>query len=270
MISAALVVLLTASVAAGPGDVPILSAALPRWELGAAAGGGWDSNPLAGSSPSGSGFATARAWVGRRFELSDADDLRLQVHYDGLRYDAASDADLDRPELGLEWDHFFGERVLLRTVARGALRFQGDSARDGSDASGRALLRIGLGELVGLRLGLGGFYRDAQDPAFAGGSGRLDAGVDLGLWRDASAVAGYAFEVGTDFGSTPGSMGSRGGGRGLAILGSVMTRHALSADLLQALPGGFFVQGGYAYSVERGAGLSADAHLVLAELGWRR
>lgn len=266
---AAVVALLAASTAT-PGELPMPSAALPRWDVGAAAGGGWDSNPLAAPSPRGSGFGTARAWVGRRFEPSDADELRLQVHYDGLRYDAASDLDLDRPELGLEWDHFLGERIVLRVVGRGAMRFQGDSARSGSDASARALLRILVGGLVGLRLGIGGFYRDAQDPSFGGGSGRLDGGVDLGLWRHASAVAAYAFEVGTGFATTSGSMGSRGRGRGMSVLGSTTTRHTASADLLQALPGGLFVQGGYAYTLERGAGVSADAHLLLAEVGWRR
>jgi hypothetical protein len=268
MIAAALAAVVSASVAASTGELPLPLEPIPRWELGAAAGGGWDSNPLAEASPSGSGFASARAWVGRRFDLSDSDELRLQLHYDGLRYDAASAADLDRPELGLEWDHFFGDQLLLRVIGRGALRYQGDPARDGSDTSARVLLRIPLGEVVGLRGGLGGFYRDARDAAFAGGSGRADVGVDVGLWRRASAVAGYAFELGTDFSST--TMGSGGKGRGMSGLGALMTRHSLSADLFQGLPGGLFLQGGYGYSLERGPGLSAEAHLVMLELGWRR
>lgn len=268
-LTAVLAATLAATLAAAPADLPLPSP-LPPWELGVAAGGGWDSNPLADVAPSGSGFASARAWVGRRFDLAEADELRLQLHYDGLRYQAASAVDLDRPELGLEWDHFFGERAVLRVIGRGALRFQGDPARSGSDASGRAILRLTLGP-VGLRLGLGGFYRDARDAAFAGGSGRVDAGLDVGLWRRASAVAVYAFEAGSDFATAgAGTMGSGRQGRGLSALGTLLTRHTLSADLFQALPGGLFVQGGYAYSVERGAGVSTDAHLVLAEVGWRR
>jgi hypothetical protein len=273
MIPTALTAVLLATLSAAPAapaPLPLLLEAAPRWELGTAVGGGFDTNPLALASPSGSGFATARAWAGRRFDLSESDELRLQLHYDGLRYDSASDANLDRPELGVEWDHAFGERLLLRVAGRGALRYQGDAARDGSDASLRALLRFGLGESVGLRLGLGGFYRDARDPAYGGGSGRVDLGVDVALWRRASAVAGYSFEMGTDLVTSDAGGWNAGGGRGGAGLGATATRHALSADLLQAFPGGFFVQGGYAYSLERGAGLSADAHLVMLEAGWRR
>jgi hypothetical protein len=270
MIPTALAAVLSATLSAGPADLPPILEPLPRWEVGSAVGGGWDTNPLAETSPSGSGFATARAWVGRRFDLSEADELRLQLHYDGLRYAAAADANLDRPELGVEWDHAFGERLLLRLSGRGALRYQGDSARDGSDGTARAMLRIGLGERFGLRLGVGGFYRDARDSAYGGGSGRVDASVDVALWRRATAVAGYTFELGTDFvTSSSGTPGARGQGQG-GGLGATMTRHALSADLLQALPGGFFVQGGYGYSLERGQGFSADAHLVMAEVGWRR
>ncbi len=270
MIPTALAAVLSAALTAGSGDLSPLLEPLPKWEVGTAVGGGWDSNPLAAETPAGSGFGSARAWVARRFELSDSDELRLQLHYDGLRYDTASAGDLDRPELGLEWDHGFGASVLLRVAARGALRFQGDPARDGSDGSGRAMLRIGLGERVGLRFGLGGFYRDARDPAYGGGSGRLDAGVDVALWRRASVVTGYAFEVGTDIVTAQaGGMGTYGQGR-RGGLGATLTRHAVSADVLQALPGGFFVQGGYGYSVERGAGVSADAHLVNLEVGWRR
>jgi hypothetical protein len=271
MIPTAVAAVLAATLAAGSADLPLLLEPVPRWELGTAVGGGWDTNPLAETSPSGSGFATARAWVGRRFDLSEADELRVQLHYDGLRYDTASDANLDRPELGVEWDHAFGERLLLRLSGRGGLRYQGDSARDGSDASGRALLRLGLGERFGVRLGLGGFYRDARDPAYGGGSGRVDAGVDVALWRRATAVAGYAFEIGTDIVTADsGGWGARGQGRGGGGLGATMTRHAVSADVLQGLPGGFFVQAGYGYSLERGQGFSADAHLVSAEVGWRR
>lgn len=268
MIPTTLAAALAATLAAGAPDVPLLLEPVPRWELGTAVGGGWDSNPLADLSPSGSGFATARAWVGRRFDLSEQDELRLQLHYDGLRYERASDANLDRPELGVEWDHAFGERLLLRLSGRGALRYQGDSARDGSDAGGRALLRIGLGERLGLRLGAGGFYRDARDPAFGGGSTRLDAGVDVALWRGATAVAGYAFEAGTEIATETGTMGGRGGRGG--GLGATITRNAVSVDVLQALPRGFFVQAGYGYSLERGPGYSVDGHLVSAELGWRR
>lgn len=272
MIATTLAAALAASLSAAPAapaDLPLLHEPVPRWELGTAVGGGWDSNPLAETTPAGSGFATARAWVGRRFDLSEADELRLQLHYDGLRYDTAADANLDRPELGVEWDHAFGERLLLRLSGRGALRYQGDSARDGSDGGGRALLRIGLGERFGLRFGLGGFYRDARDPAYGGGSGRVDVSVDAALWRNATAVAGYTFEVGTDFMTDTGTLGARGQGRA-GGLGATLTRHALSADVLQALPGGFFVQGGYGYSVERGQGFESDAHLVMAEVGWRR
>lgn len=267
MILTALAAVLSAALSAGPTErSPLLDA--PRWELGTAAGAGFDSNPLAEASPSGSAFATVRAWVGRRFDLSGSDELRLQLHYDGLRYDRAAAADLDRPELGVEWDHALGERLLLRLVGRGALRYQGDSARDGSDAGARALLRVGLGERWGVRLGLGGFYRDARDAAYGGGSGRVDAAVDVAVWRRASLVAGYAFETGTDLvTSDAAGRGARATGRGL---GATLQRHALSADLLQALPAGFFVQGGYGYAVERGAGLYAESHLVNVELGWRR
>lgn len=264
-VAAVLSATLSATPGAAPADLPLLLEPMPRWELGTAVGGGWDSNPLADSSPSGSGLATARAWVARRFDLSESDELRLQLHYDGLRYEMASEADLDRPELGVEWDHGFSERLLLRLVVRGALRYQGDSARDGSDGSARALLRVGLGERFGLRFGLGGFYRDARDPAFGGGSGRFDTGVDVSLWRRASAVAGYSFEMGTDI--VTADSGMRGRGRGL---GATLQRHAVFADLMQSLPGGFFVQGGYGYSIERGAGLYAESHLVTAEVGWRR
>lgn len=260
---------LSAAVAAGPADLSPLLDAPPPWELGASLGGGWDTNPLAETSPSGSAFGSARAWVGRRFDLSESDELRLQLHYDGRRYDTARDVDLDRPELGLEWDHAFGERTLLRLAGRGALRYQGDAARDGSDASLRAALRIAMGERWGLRLGLGGFYRDARDYAsYGGGSGRVDGGVDVALWRRASLVAGYALEVGTDIVTADsGGMGSRAQGRGL---GATMQLHVLSADVLQALPGGFFVQAGYGYALLRGAGFSAESHLVTAEVGWRR
>lgn len=268
-LAALVTAVLSATVAAGPPELSPLLEPPPRWELGASLGGGWDTNPLAETSPAGSAFGSARAWVGRRFDLSESDELRLQLHYDGRRYDAASDVNLDRPELGLEWDHAFGERTLLRLAGRGALRYQGDAARDGSDASLRAAVRVGLGERFGLRLGLGGFYRDARDYAsYGGGSGRVDAGVDVALWRRASLVAGYAFEVGTDIVTTDsGGMGARAQGRGL---GSTMQLHVLSADVLQALPGGFFVQAGYGYALMRSAGFSADSHLVSAEVGWRR
>jgi hypothetical protein len=270
MIPAVLALALSAAVSAEPELPPILEP-LPAWELGTSVGGGWDSNPLAARSSSGSAFATARASVARRFDLSDSDELRVQLHYDGLRYDTASDADLDRPELALEWDHAFGERWLLRLSGRGGLRFQGDSARDGSDVSARALVRRSLGERWGLRLGLGGFYRDARDPAYGGGSGRLDVGADVALWSRASLVGGYAFEMGTDIVTADsGGWGARASGRGPSGLGATLQRHAVSADLLQGFAGGFFVQGGYAYALERGAGVSAEAHIVDVAVGWRR
>jgi hypothetical protein len=271
--STALAALVTAAlstaVAAGPSELSPLLEPPPRWELGASLGGGWDTNPLTETSPTGSAFGAGRAWVGRRFDVSESDELRLQLHYDGRRYDTASAIDLDRPELGLEWDHAFGERTLLRLAGRGALRYQGDAARDGSDASLRAALRVGVGERWGLRLGVGGFYRDARDYAsYGGGSGRADAGVDVALWRRASLVGGYAFEMGTDIVTAgSGGMGSRGQGRGV---GATMSLHLLSADVLQALPGGFFVQAGYGYALVRAAGFSADSHIVSAEVGWRR
>ncbi len=267
-VAASLLVVLSAS----PADLPLELEPIPSWELGTAVGGGWDSNPLGAPSAAGSSFGSARAWVARRFELSATDELRLELRYDGVRFDSAGDADLDRPELGLEWDHAFGERLLFRALARGAVRVQGDPARSGWDANGRALLRIALAEPVGLRLGLGWFHREADDAAYGGSSGRADAGVDVALWRRASAVAGYALEVGSDtVSSTSGTWsGRRMGGSGPAGLGTLVVRHTLSVDVLQALPGGFFLQGGYGYGVERGAGTSVEGHTVLLDVGWRR
>lgn len=268
MMHAALPAMMAAVLSTTPGDLPLLEP-LPRWELGAAVGGGWDSNPLAATDPAGSGFGSARAWVGRRFELSGSDDLRLELHYDAVRYGAAPAADLDRPELTLGWDHAFGDTVLLRVASRAALRFQGDAARSGWDASGRASLRFALADRVGLRLGLGAFHREADDSAYGGSSGRGDVGVDLGLWRGASAVAGWALEVGAveSFSSSSGRMSGRTGPAGI---GAAVFRQTLSADLLQDLGGGLFLEGGYGYWVERAAGTSADAHTVLLEAGWRR
>ncbi len=276
MLSTSVASLLAAALHAGPAELPLPFEPIPRWEMGTAAGGGWDSNPLGDAASSSSGFATARAWVTRRFELGGADDLRLQLHYDGVRYAAASPADLDRPELGVEWDHFFGEKLLLRVAARGALRDQGDSARSGWDASARALLRVSTGEVVGLRFGLGWYDREARDASYGGSSGRVDVGFDLALWRGASAIAGYGLELGTDLvSSTTSGTGRRGGagtagGGSAAGLGETALRQVVAVDVLQSLRGGFFLQGGYGYSAERGTGTWAEAHTALFEVGWRR
>lgn len=271
---------LAAALAAGPQTFPLDLDAPSPWELGVAAGGGWDSNPIAASAPVSSGFGTARAWIARRFEASSADDVWLQLRYDGARYDSTPEVDLDRPELSLEWAHAFGERITTLVAGRGALRLQGEDARSGWDASARALVRARLLERIGLRLGAAFIHREADDAVFTSSVGRADGGVDVTLWKGASATARYTLDVGTDAvysttasgGFGGGYRGGMGGGGGMYGTASSSRRvvHGAAADVLQVLPGGLFLQAGYGLGVERDAGVSYVTHSVLAEVGWRR
>lgn len=283
-------VALAAALSTAAGGSPLDLGPPPSWELGVAAGGGWESNALGASAPVASGFGGARAWVARRFEVSDGDEVWLQLHYDGARYDSTPEVDLDRPELGLEWFHAFGARVTGRVIARAALRFQGDSARDGWDAGGRATLRFRLTDFLGLRSGAGFVHRETRDPAYGASSGQGELGLDAALWRDASAVVRYTLDAGTDTyyqapagGWGGGGMGwaaaaygpgAGGGGGGMGAgagtaRATTLVAHGLSVDVLQGLPASFFVQAGYGLALERVAGASYVAHSVLAEVGWR-
>lgn len=252
---------------------PVLPLEPPSpWELGTAVGGGWDSNPLsAATAPVASGFGAARAWVARELHSSADDVVWVEVRYHGTRFHETPDADLDRPELSFEWGHRLGESLTLRTMASGALRFAGDSARDGWDAGARALARLRLGSRTALRLGGGYVHRDARDAAFDADTGRLEAGGDVTLWRDAVATARYTLEVGTNtlYATGGGYQGGAGSMGGVARATS-LTTHGLSADVQQDLPGGLFLQLGYGASFVRGGGASFVAHSVVGEVGWRR
>jgi len=269
LLPAALV--LSAALAAEP-ELPLEPPS--PWELGTALGGGWDSNPLSATTPAAAGFGTARAWVARELHGSADDVVRAELRYDGTRFDATPDADLDRPELSLEWSHRLGASLTLRTTAAGAVRVAGDMARSGWDAGARALARLRLGTRVALRLGAGYVRREANDAAFDASTGRVEAGADVSLWREAIATVRYTLDAGTDtlYATTSAGGGYRGGSgspSGAARAVSLTTQ-GLSADLQQDLPGGLFLQAGYDLSFVRGEGTSFVEHAVVGEVGWRR
>lgn len=246
----------------------------PPWELGVAAGGGWDSNPLASIEPADAAFVAARAWLARELRASEDDLFWLQLRYDGTRFDTLSDADLDRFEGSLEWGHRFPGGHAVRAIAFGALREAGGAGRSGWDAGGRLVGRLRLGARVGLRAGGGYVRREASDPAFSASTGRLEGGVDADLWRGASALVRYALDFGTDTVVVASGGGGGGWGGGGGMMGSAesvrQVTQGISADLRQDLPGGFFLQAGYGVSFVQVEGTSLVEHQAIGELGWSR
>lgn len=270
---------LSALLSAEPEPALPIDAGSP-WELGVMFGGGWDSNPLAGIEPVGSGFAAARAWTARELGASQDDPLWLQLRYDGSRFDALPDADLHRAELSLEWGHRYGDAFTLRAIGFGALRAAGDPGRSGWDAGARAVARLRLARWFALRISGGLVWREASDPLYSGGTARLDGGVDADLWRGASVLVRYAVEVGTDavYGAAAGTAGAgmrrSGTGGGGAMPGTPLSVQELtqtvSADVRQALGRGFFLEAGYSASVVRFDQTSLVQQQAVGGVGWSR
>jgi hypothetical protein len=242
------------------------------WGLGAALGGGWDSSPLPAAGAVASGFGTARAWVARDLRASEDDVVWAELRYDGVRFDAAPDADVDRVALGLAWAHRLAGSLTLRATAAGAARAAGDSARSGWDARAEALARVRLGTRLALRLGAAYLHREASDAAFDARTGRLEAGVVVALWREAVATVRCTLDAGADplLAVASAGGGYRGGSTGGAAPVVTPTSRGLSADVQQDLPGGLFLQLGYDASLVRVEETSFVAHAVVSEVGWRR
>jgi hypothetical protein len=276
----------------------------PSLELAVAAGAGYDSNVVgsSGATPAlATGYATARAVAGTTLELSRDDELSLDLAYDGIvhrpRY---QDLSQHRGALVLSWAHLLGERLALRLSATGGVRTGGDPARGGWDAAAAAAARLRLHPRLAVRLATAVARRYARDDAYASDDLRVRAAVELDLWWRSWLSLAWSSSLGQDTfyapaapspsapvaagGSGPGGAGPRagepgdapGGAQAPAFGGALVAyrdervAHALSADLVQPLPGGLFLAAGYSFSTVRGAVESYDAHALTAEVGWRR
>jgi len=270
------------------------------FDLAVATGGGFDSNLSRASGAAavrGATFGTGRAAAGAALLLSEEDELALDAAWEGALF-GGRQADLSEhgPSLSLGWLHAFGPRVTLRLTGIGALRLASDPARAGWDAAAAASLRVRLLDRLALRLSGTAHRRDAREDAYGGDGLRARGALEVDLWArswltlaygadfgqdtfyaappaTAPAVTAAAFGPGSGQGAGPGS----GGGTPTGAFGTPLVAfrddrvaHILSADLTQPLPGGFFLQAGYAFTAARGKLQSYDAHAVTAEVGWRR
>lgn len=264
------------------------------YDLAVASGGGYDSNLSRASGPAavtGATFGTGRAAAGAALLLSEDDELSLETAWEGTLF-GGRQADLSEhsPSLSFGWLHAFGPRWMLRLSALGDLRLTTDPARAGWDAAATASLRVRLLERLALRLSGTAHRRDARDDAYGGDGLRARAALEVDLWARSWLTLAYAADFGQDtfyrpttttptataaYG--PGAGQGSGGGSPSGAFGTPLVAyrddrvaHLLSADLTQPLPGGFFLQAGYAFTAVRGRLQSYDAHAVTAEVGWRR
>ena len=270
---------------------------------GVAAGASRDSNLSQSSGdtpPVDAAAVTASAHAGGGLDAGESDEIFAEAGYDGMLYPSYPDLDGSRPSLTVGWHHWFAPWLRLRVAPFAGLRLMRENARDGWDAGVNASLRLRIHRRLRVTLGGGYTHRAADDPAFAWNSAQARAGVSLEIWRGGTLGVDYTFDAGdaTFYAApvVPGAAGNamrasdpgqqqgprQGGsgpggryGRPVTTFGTELiayragrVAHSAGASVSQDLPGGFFVEAGWTFTVVRGDVQSYEASLGSFEVGF--
>lgn len=245
--------------------------------LGAALGGGWDSNVnlgVAGAPTIAAGFATVHASAGVASGSTRKDESSLELAYEATLFPEYPDLALHRPSLTVAWSA--GDVARLRLSAFAGWRAAADPARAGWDAGAAASVRRRLGPTTTLRGSAGYARREAEEAAFDGSTWRAQAGIELRLgpgvvlWAELQSEAGTVsitrLPTSTDSASSRRTTDSYG--TSLQPSTATVFTHGGAAGLWIPLGERFSLSASYRQGWLFGTGIDGERALATLDLAW--